>query len=431
MTSLQTPQDGSSAQPIGADESSRPVLEVENLRVTFDGDERTVTAVDGISFRVGKGRTLAIVGESGSGKSVTSLPSCGCLRSTARELPAASISMAANCSSQPLSEMRALRGNRLAMIFQEPMTSLNPSYTIGAQITEAMLRHRDISKRAAIERTLEMLRLVRIPSPETRYDQYPHNLSGGMRQRVMIAMALACDPELLIADEPTTALDVTIQAQVLELMRELQAKTGTAIVLITHDLGVVAEACDDVIVMYAGQVVEQCSVEKLFTFPQHPYTVGLLGSLPRLDEQRDRLVAIAGTVPDMARPPAGCRFAGRCPFRIEKCAEMPALDGSHTRSFQPLLACAIGRSRSMTDRFPFSEMRNLGKNFVVKRSLFGNPLAEVRAVDDVSLCAHARRDAGNCRRIRLRQVHARPPVDAAYRADRRRGVHRRSERDQA
>jgi peptide/nickel transport system ATP-binding protein len=325
MSTLQTPQDTSPARVIRAGESLPPVLEVKDLHVTFHGDERTVTAVDGISFTVGKGRTLAIVGESGSGKSVTSLSIMRLLPPHSAEITGRVHFGGEELLGQPLSKMRALRGNRLAMIFQEPMTSLNPSHTIGAQITEAVLRHRDIPKKAAIERTLEMLRLVRIPSPEARYDQYPHNMSGGMRQRVMIAMALACDPELLIADEPTTALDVTIQAQVLELMSELQAKTGTAILLITHDLGVVAEACDDVIVMYAGQIVEQCTVEKLFTFPEHPYTVGLLGSLPRLDEKRDRLVAIAGTVPDMAHPPEGCRFAGRCPFRIEKCAEMPAL----------------------------------------------------------------------------------------------------------
>ncbi|MGO4675760.1 ABC transporter ATP-binding protein [Bosea sp. 2YAB26] len=310
---------------VRADDASASVLDVNNLRVAFEGDTRTVTAVDGVSFSVRKGRTLAIVGESGSGKSVTSL-------AVMRLLPehSARISGRVNFDGRELldeskSGMRSLRGNRLAMIFQEPMTSLNPSYTVGEQINEVILRHRPISKKEATERAIAMLKLVRIPSPETRYHQYPHNLSGGMRQRVMIAMALACDPELLIADEPTTALDVTIQAQVLELMRELQQKTGTAIILITHDLGVVAESCDDVIVMYAGQVVEQCSVEDLFTFPQHPYTVGLLGSLPRLDEKREQLVAITGTVPDMANPPSGCRFQARCPFRVARCAEMPDL----------------------------------------------------------------------------------------------------------
>ncbi|WP_454857687.1 ABC transporter ATP-binding protein [Rhizobium binxianense] len=314
-----------SARSPRAGDASPSILDISDLRVVFEGDTRTVTAVDGVSFSVKKGRTLAIVGESGSGKSVTSL-------AVMRLLPehTARVSGSVDFDGQQLldqtkSAMRRLRGNRLAMIFQEPMTSLNPSYTIGEQINEVILHHRPMSKKEATERTIAMLKLVRIPSPETRYHQYPHNLSGGMRQRVMIAMALACDPELLIADEPTTALDVTIQAQVLELMRELQQKTGTAIILITHDLGVVAESCDDVIVMYAGQVVEQCSVEQLLAFPQHPYTVGLLGSLPRLDERRERLVAITGTVPDMANPPSGCRFQARCPFRVERCAEMPSL----------------------------------------------------------------------------------------------------------
>jgi peptide/nickel transport system ATP-binding protein len=215
--------------------------------------------------------------------------------------------------------LRDLRGDRLAMIFQEPMTSLNPSYTIGNQIAEAIIRHRNASAREARTHAIDMLRRVRIPSPEQRVDDYPHHLSGGMRQRAMIAMALACDPQLLIADEPTTALDVTIQAQILDLMRRLRAETGTAIILITHDLGVVAEICDDVVVMYAGQVVERAPVASLFAQPQHPYTVGLLGSIPRLDSRRDRLAAIDGTVPDMSAPHRGCRFAQRCPFADDHC----------------------------------------------------------------------------------------------------------------
>jgi len=324
--STPTPLQTLSAHPEErADLAANPVLEVNDLRVVFAGEDRTVTAVDGVSFVVRKGRTLAIVGESGSGKSVTSLAVMRLLPEDSARISGAVNFAGRELLGEPHGTIRDLRGNRLAMIFQEPMTSLNPSYTIGDQISEAILRHRKVSKQAAAERTIEMLRLVRIPSPETRYHQYPHNLSGGMRQRVMIAMALACDPELLIADEPTTALDVTIQAQVLELMGELQEKTGTAIILITHDLGVVAEACDDVIVMYAGQVVEQCSVEQLFAFPEHPYTAGLLGSLPRLDGKRERLTAISGTVPDMANPPNGCRFRARCPFSIDKCAKMPDL----------------------------------------------------------------------------------------------------------
>jgi peptide/nickel transport system ATP-binding protein len=221
---------------------------------------------------------------------------------------------------------RDLRGNRLAMIFQEPMTSLNPSFTIGDQISESILRHRGGSRSAARKRTIELLRRVHIPSPERRVDEYPHKLSGGMRQRVMIAMALACDPRLLIADEPTTALDVTLQAQILDLMRELKAESGAAIILITHDLGVVAEVCDEVAVMYAGEVVERASVDALFAHPQHPYTVGLLGSIPRLDHRASHLATIEGMVPNMADPPKGCRFAARCPFAETACrTEPPAL----------------------------------------------------------------------------------------------------------
>jgi peptide/nickel transport system ATP-binding protein len=209
------------------------------------------------------------------------------------------------------------------MIFQEPMTSLNPSFTIGDQIIETILRHRGGSRRGARERAIELLRRVHIPSPERRIDEYPHKLSGGMRQRVMIAMALACDPRLLIADEPTTALDVTLQAQILDLMRELKAASGAAIILITHDLGVVAEVCDEVAVMYAGEIVERAAVDELFASPQHPYTVGLLGSIPRLDRRASRLATIEGMVPNMARPPVGCRFAARCPFVSDICIEAP------------------------------------------------------------------------------------------------------------
>jgi peptide/nickel transport system ATP-binding protein len=219
----------------------------------------------------------------------------------------------------PDQTLRDLRGNRLAMIFQEPMTSLNPSFTIGDQIIETILRHRGGSKRNARERAIELLRRVHIPSPEKRIDEYPHKLSGGMRQRAMVAIALACDPQLLIADEPTTALDVTIQAQVLDLMRSLKAKTNAAIVLISHDLGVVAEICDEVAVMYAGEIVEHAPVDALFKAPQHPYTIGLLASIPRLDRRVETLATIEGTLPDMREIPQGCRFAPRCPFSSEVC----------------------------------------------------------------------------------------------------------------
>jgi peptide/nickel transport system ATP-binding protein len=219
--------------------------------------------------------------------------------------------------------LRDLRGDRLAMIFQEPMTSLNPSLTIGEQIIETLTRHRGLDRPKARVRALELLRRVHIPSPERRIDDYPHKLSGGMRQRVMIAMALACNPDLLIADEPTTALDVTLQAQILDLLRELKQTSSAAIVLITHDLGVVAEICDEVAVMYAGEIVERAPVERLFTQPEHPYTVGLMGSLPRIDQKADRLATIEGILPDMTNPPRGCRFAARCPFVIDRCENAP------------------------------------------------------------------------------------------------------------
>ena len=307
--------------------SGAPLLEISDLHVVFSGsDGRRTFAVDGVSFSIERGRTLGIVGESGCGKSVTSLAVMGLLPKGSAEVSGQVRFDGLDLLQQPGRVMRDLRGNRLAMIFQEPMTSLNPSYTVGNQIMEAIVRHRDVSRKEAAGRAVEMLRRVRIPNPEARFHDYPHRLSGGMRQRVMIAMALACDPQLLIADEPTTALDVTIQAQILDLMRKLREESGAAIILITHDLGVVAEVCDEVVVMYAGQVVERAPVRELFRFPQHPYTVGLLGALPRLDRRRPRLAAIEGTVPNMMAPPQGCRFAARCPFAIAKCAEMPPLE---------------------------------------------------------------------------------------------------------
>jgi peptide/nickel transport system ATP-binding protein len=306
------------------------LLDVRNLAVTFHGpDGRRTQAVDGVSFTVEPGRTLGIVGESGSGKSVTSLSIMGLLPKGAAEVRGEVQFEGRDLTGLSDHALGDLRGNRLAMIFQEPMTSLNPSFTIGDQITEAVVRHRGLSHNDAASRAIEMLRRVRIPTPELRFHDYPHKLSGGMRQRVMIAMALACDPKLLIADEPTTALDVTIQAQILELMRQLRREFGTAIILITHDLGVVAEVCDEVIVMYAGQVVERAPVAELFRNPQHPYTVGLLGSIPRLDVRKDRLAAITGTVPNMSAPPRGCRFAARCPFADPVCvATVPVLNAT-------------------------------------------------------------------------------------------------------
>ncbi len=302
------------------------LLDVVDLRTTFNTDDGEFPAVDGVSFSVQAGRTLAIVGESGCGKSVTSLSIMGLVPSPPGRVRGSIRFEGKELVGAPARELQDLRGNGMAMIFQEPMSSLNPVFTIGDQIVEGLLRHRRISRAQAVEQALNALRKVRIPAPEQRFHDYPHKLSGGMRQRAMIAMALACEPRLLIADEPTTALDVTIQAQILELMRTLQSETGTAVILITHDLGVVAEVADDVVVMYAGKVVERAPVQELFDRPQHPYTVGLLGSIPRLDVERTRLASIEGQVPSPLRRPAGCKFADRCPFVIDRCrAEDPPL----------------------------------------------------------------------------------------------------------
>ena len=303
------------------------LLEVRGLRTLFRSEHGEVRAVDGVDLRVERGRTLGIVGESGCGKSVTALSIMGLVPQPPGRIAAGEVLLEGeDLLKAPAQRLRDLRGDKLAMIFQEPMTSLNPAFTVGEQIAETLLRHRRMGKEEAKEKSVEMLRRVRIPSPERRAKDYPHQLSGGMRQRVMIAMALACDPRLLIADEPTTALDVTIQAQILELMRALREELGTAIILITHDLGVIAELADEVAVMYAGKVIERCSAQQLFAEPQHPYTIGLLGSIPLLHMERERLAAIEGFVPDAAALPDGCRFHPRCPFAIDRCSkEIPPL----------------------------------------------------------------------------------------------------------
>jgi len=298
------------------------LLEVRGLRTLFKGEQGEARAVDGVDFQLQRGRTLGIVGESGCGKSVTALSIMGLVPQPPGRIAAGEVLFEGEdlLKSSP-QRLRDLRGDKLAMIFQEPMTSLNPAFTVGDQISETILRHRKVTPAEARAQAIEMLRRVRMPSPERRALDYPHQLSGGMRQRVMIAMALACNPQLLIADEPTTALDVTIQAQILELMRALRAELGTSIILITHDLGVIAELADEVLVMYAGKVIERCAAQRLFSQPQHPYTVGLLGSIPRLHLEQERLSAIEGFVPDAAALPAGCRFNPRCPFVIDQCKE--------------------------------------------------------------------------------------------------------------
>ncbi len=300
------------------------LLEVRNLRTHFNTDRGLFRAVDGISFDVARGRTVGLVGESGCGKSVTSLSIMGLVPSPPGQVSADALRFEGRDLLQmEAEERRKLRGGKMSMIFQEPMTSLNPVRTIGHQIIEAVRAHTDLSPAAARDRAIEVLDLVRIPSAKSRVDEYPHRLSGGMRQRVMIAMALACDPALLIADEPTTALDVTIQAQILDLLGDLQARLGMAILIITHDLGVIAEIADEVIVMYAGKIVESAPVKQIFADPQHPYTIGLLGSIPRLGEYRERLATIEGTVPSPANQPKGCRFSPRCPFSDARCRDEP------------------------------------------------------------------------------------------------------------
>ena len=328
------------------------LLEVSHLKTSFATTEGEVTVVNDVSFTVQAGRTLAIVGESGCGKSVTALSVMGLLAKPAGRITQGSIRF----EGQELvgateRSLQDLRGNGLSMIFQEPMTSLNPSYTIGEQIIEGLVKHRQLNRAQARAKALEILRKVRIPSPEQRLDEFPHKLSGGMRQRVMIAMALVCEPRVLIADEPTTALDVTIQAQILELMRVLQLETGTAIMLITHDLGVVAEVADEVIVMYAGRVVEQAPVHALFEWPQHPYTIGLLGAIPRLDLEQARLIAIEGQVPNPQHPQPGCSFAPRCPFAQAAClTQIPALRSVGDQHFSACLRAPLQAERLLGPR---------------------------------------------------------------------------------
>jgi peptide/nickel transport system ATP-binding protein len=299
-------------------------LEVAGLTLDFRQDGRVLRVLDGVSFRVDAGRTLAIVGESGCGKSVSALAVMGLLPGTA------SIGGAIRLNGRDLTalspeERRKLRGGEMAMIFQEPMTSLNPAFTAGEQVAEALRLHQGLDDAAAFAEAVRMIDRVRIPDAARRARQYPHQLSGGMRQRVMIAMALACRPKLLIADEPTTALDVTVQAQILSLLDEMKRETGTAVVLVTHDLGVVADHADEVAVMYAGRIAEQAPAATLFARPEHPYTAGLLGAAPGEGEPGQRLASIEGTVPDLRAPPTGCRFAPRCPFVVARCETTPPL----------------------------------------------------------------------------------------------------------
>lgn len=314
------------------------LLEVKNLKTEFKMRKGIVKAVDDVSFSVGQGEVLAVVGESGSGKSVTSLSIMGLLQDPGKVTGGEVLFKGEDLLGKSKKEMQAIRGHHISMIFQEPMTSLNPVYKIKDQLTESIMLHMKLTKKEALERAVEMLKLVGIPSARERADEYPHQMSGGMRQRVMIAMALACNPELLIADEPTTALDVTIQAQILELLGEMREKFHMAVLLITHDLGVVSETADRVVVMYCGKVMENAKVEELFTNPLHPYTVGLLKSIPSLEnDSEEPLYMIKGMVPNPLRMPPGCPFSDRCEKCMERCKkEMPGLtdlDGHEVRCF--------------------------------------------------------------------------------------------------
>ncbi|WP_033543501.1 ABC transporter ATP-binding protein [Planococcus sp. CAU13] len=303
------------------------ILEVKNLKTTFKTDAGDVNAVDGVSFKLPKGKTIGIVGESGSGKSITALSILRLIGSNGQTKGGEILYKGQDLLKLSEDKMRKLRGNEISMIFQEPMTSLNPVYTVGQQISEALMLHQNMSKKEAHLRSIELLTLVGIPSPDKRVKNYPFELSGGMRQRVMIAMSLACNPEILIADEPTTALDVTIQAQILELIKDLQDRLGMSVIFITHDLGVVAETCDYVAVMYAGQVVEYSDVRSLFREPKLPYTIGLLKSLPRHDIEQTKLEPIKGNVPSPYNMPVGCRFSPRCPAATDLCrTKMPLLE---------------------------------------------------------------------------------------------------------
>lgn len=308
--------------------NSEIVLEVNGLKTYFYlEDGQVAKAVDGVDFKIKKGETLALVGESGSGKSITSLSIMRLIPSPPGKIVVGSVLLAGKeLVALSEKEMTAIRGNEMGMIFQEPMTSLNPVFTIGNQIAEPLMKHKKLKKKDAYAKATELLKLVGFPRAEEIMKEYPHQLSGGMRQRAMIAMALSCEPKLLIADEPTTALDVTIQAQILDLMTEMKEEFGSSILMITHDLGVVAETADRVMVMYGGQIVEEASVKELFLNPKHPYTVGLLNSMPQIDDDKERLEAIPGMVPAAHKFPDGCRFAPRCKHAMEKCKEaLPAL----------------------------------------------------------------------------------------------------------
>jgi peptide/nickel transport system ATP-binding protein len=335
------------------------LLEVRGLKVRFTTEDGVVRAVDDVSFELDRGKVLGVVGESGSGKSVTAMTILGLTRDKNTAFEGEVLYRGENLLALPEARLREVRGNEIAMIFQDPMTSLNPVYTVGDQIVEAITTHEQASKQEAKRRAVELLRQVGIPNPQERVDDYPHQFSGGMRQRAMIAMALSCNPDVLIADEPTTALDVTIQAQILELLDRLRADFDSAVILITHDLGVVAEVADEIAVMYAGRIVERASKRQLFYDPQHPYTWGLLGSIPRLDRPKPKkLASIEGMPPSLINLPQGCKFRPRCPHAFDKCIEEPEL-ANHVEERGHLDRCwlSVEEKRSRREQTIAGEVR--------------------------------------------------------------------------
>jgi peptide/nickel transport system ATP-binding protein len=388
------------------DRATEPLLVVNDLQTYFFGEGRIVRAVDGISYSLDPGEVIGIVGESGSGKSVSSLSLMRLIDSPPGKIVGGQVRFDGdNLLGMTEAEMRRIRGNKISMIFQEPLTSLNPVYTIGDQIMEPLTLHQNVSKREARNRAIEMLQRVGVPSPAERIKAYPHQLSGGMRQRAMIAMALSCNPRLLIADEPTTALDVSIQAQILELMRDLQRDYGSSMIFITHDLGVVSEMCDRVIVMYAGRIVEQGTTRQIFTSPKHPYTWGLFDCLPKIEERKGiRLTPIFGQPPNLANPPSGCKFHPRCPYAFERCMlEEPPL---FTRDDGQTVRCwlyddgADGTKQRVTEvresnliekpeeREVLLDVQNLKKWFPITRGIFQRTVGHVQAVDGLTFQLH-------------------------------------------
>ncbi|WP_243645225.1 ABC transporter ATP-binding protein [Natrarchaeobius chitinivorans] len=390
--------------------SDEPLLEVENLRTEFRTDRGTVKAADGVSFSIERGETYGVVGESGAGKTVTGLSVIGLIDNPGQIVGGEIRYKGRDLRTLSQEELRSIRGDEIAMIFQDPMTALNPAYTVGTQIIDTILTHNDCSKSEARERTIKLLEDVGIPDPEERVDSYPHQFSGGMRQRALIAMALSCDPDLIIADEPTTALDVTIQAQILDLLDDLQEKHGLSIQLITHDMGLVAEMCDRVSVMYAGKKIEEGPVGEIFSSPKHPYTVGLMNAVPRLNDPRERLEAIPGNMPDLIDNPSGCSFRPRCEYATEECKQIePPLEpagagGAHTSACLKLdeidFDTSIVPDRT-TDETPV-EGTNFGEPIIEadglqkyfdpeNQSWFEKYLGDrdyVHAVEDVSLTVH-------------------------------------------